>query len=391
MVLNVCGLHLGFLGCYGNDWVATPNLDRLAAEGVVFDQHFADTFSRTGEPSARYRFPVPGEAVSEEVPGLMRLLEAHGVSVTHLLPPSESRPSHSQGAGSRGAMLREVLTALERPSREALRLVWADLPGLLPPWTVAAEFLGDYFDAEPGSDQEAVRPWCDPPVGPVAAHDEATVLRLQDTYAAAVSQLDHELGQLLEQIEQRCLTDELLLCVTADRGLALGEHGILGEHRPWLHDELVHLPLILRLPGGAEAGRRIPALTQPLDLVPTLLAWLGLPLGEVHGQDLLPLVRGEVESVRAYACSGWQLGEAIEWALRTPEWAFLLPVQVPAADPPRSPQLYVRPDDRWEVNNVLQHHLELGEHFEQTLRAFVEATRQPGRLRMPLLREREGR
>src|SRR6185369_11849599 len=40
LVVNTVGLHLGYLGCYGNDWIATPNLDRLAAEGVVFDQHF---------------------------------------------------------------------------------------------------------------------------------------------------------------------------------------------------------------------------------------------------------------------------------------------------------------------------------------------------------------
>ena len=42
LVIVANGLHLGYLGCYGNDWVATPNLDRLAAEGIVFDQHLAD-------------------------------------------------------------------------------------------------------------------------------------------------------------------------------------------------------------------------------------------------------------------------------------------------------------------------------------------------------------
>src|SRR5437764_10934356 len=41
LVVEASALHLGFLGCYGNDWVATPNLDRLAAEGIVFDQHIA--------------------------------------------------------------------------------------------------------------------------------------------------------------------------------------------------------------------------------------------------------------------------------------------------------------------------------------------------------------
>jgi hypothetical protein len=48
-------------------------------------------------------------------------------------------------------------------------------------------------------------------------------------------------------------------------------------------------------------------------------------------------------------------------------------------------ELYVKPDDRWEVNNVRQHHLELAERLEQTLRGFVEATRHPGPLRPPEL------
>src|SRR5438094_626669 len=50
LVLEARGLHLGFLGCYGNNWIATPNLDRVAAEGVVFDRHFHDC---PGESHAR--------------------------------------------------------------------------------------------------------------------------------------------------------------------------------------------------------------------------------------------------------------------------------------------------------------------------------------------------
>ena len=42
LALTASGLHLGYVGCYGSDWVTTPTLDRLAAEGIVFDQHYAD-------------------------------------------------------------------------------------------------------------------------------------------------------------------------------------------------------------------------------------------------------------------------------------------------------------------------------------------------------------
>src|SRR6266852_5809311 len=48
LVLAVHGLRLDCLGCYGNDWIETPNLDRFAAESVVFDQHLADRPDQDG-------------------------------------------------------------------------------------------------------------------------------------------------------------------------------------------------------------------------------------------------------------------------------------------------------------------------------------------------------
>ncbi len=154
---------------------------------------------------------------------------------------------------------------------------------------------------------------------------------------------------------------------------------------PWLHDEVIHLPLIVRLPGGVQAGRRVSALTQAVDLAPTLAQWFQTPLSGTHGGSLLPLIHGETEAIRSYACAGLQVGEAIEYALRTPDWAFLLPVPASPDAAARAPQLYVKPDDRWEVNDVLQHHAELVEQLERTLRDFVTASCQSGPLQAPSL------
>src|SRR5215831_6747752 len=66
LVVNASALHLGYIGCYGNEWIETPNLDRLAAEGVVFDQHIADNPGASTEGpdrsdwTGRYRLPLPG-------------------------------------------------------------------------------------------------------------------------------------------------------------------------------------------------------------------------------------------------------------------------------------------------------------------------------------------
>jgi arylsulfatase A-like enzyme len=143
--------------------------------------------------------------------------------------------------------------------------------------------------------------------------------------------------------------------------------------------------LVVRLPDGSEAGRRIDALTQSCDLFPTLLDLFGVPAVPTHGASLMPLLHGKAESVRAYAVSGNVLNQAMEWALRTQDWSFILPIQSDLSQPQRLPQLFVKPEDRWEVNSVLQHHPELVEGLEKTLRGFIEAASKPGPLLPPEL------
>jgi arylsulfatase A-like enzyme len=389
LVLQTSGLHLGYLGCYGNEWVATPYLDQLATQSVVFDQHFAD--DPGGElPSnwtGRSSLPLPdGEPVAASPTDLASFLGPHGVRVVRIGTRQAFGQAHTGSLAEWEASIQAVRKTLPKLAREQRWLLWVELPSLTPPWCVPDESLGPYFPPGPQEEgAEPLTPWLDPPAGPCAG-DEQTWQRVQNTYAAAVTYLDEQLGLLGEHLDHHGLTDKLLLCLTADRGLALLEHGVIGECRPWLHDELVHLPLLLRLPGAAEAGRRIFALTQPVDLVPTLLGALEVPVPEtLHGHDLLPLARGEVERVRPYACTGLRHGDRLEWSLRTLDWAFLLPIRLAVDDPPRGAQLYVKPDDRWEVNNLIQQHLELTEKAETTLRAYAAATHQPGKLILPPL------
>jgi arylsulfatase A-like enzyme len=395
-------LHLGYVGCYGSDWVETPALDRLAAEGVVFDQHYADRPDAAGARHAWrtgcYAFPVleSDEQPPGYIPDLIRPFRDRGVITGLVIDPRCDipadfragwhhvlRPNVLASADTLEATLNAVGAALDRLAAADDWLLWVELGTLLPPWRVPEEYLRQYFPTGEGS--EARTPLANLPIGPWDGTDD-TLLRLQDSYSAAVTYLDAGIEHLLAELSERGLLDDMLLLVTTDRGLSLGEHGIIGDHRPWLHDELIHLPLLVRLPGAAEAGRRVFALTQPVDLLPTLLDAFSLPLPPIHGHSLVPLLDGTAESVRVYACAGLMLGAAIEWALRTPEWAFVLPVQMEPGDAPRGPQLYRKPDDRWEVNNVIQHHLERAEGLEQILRGFIQATKQPGPLQPPELR-----
>src|SRR5262249_32075934 len=292
LALTVSGLHLGYLGTYGCDWVATPTVDQLAAEGIVFDQHYADC----PETSAAHRvwfsgrYTIPSNSISSSpdllTPQLGQLLRSQGITTclvtadeTQSIAPAkfwdcvEPLPPAEEGTPLERT-LEAVVTALDQLAEVEHWLLWAELPALLPPWKVPDEFLNRYFRPEPEEeveDEEPLTPLLAPEQGPIDIEDHFTTQRLQNTYAAVVTYLDTGLGLVGQELRERRLLDELTLLLTTDRGLPLGEHGILGDHRPWLHEELIHLPLIVRLPGTAEAGRRIAALTQPVDLLPTLL------------------------------------------------------------------------------------------------------------------------
>ena len=78
-------------------------------------------------------------------------------------------------------------------------------------------------------------------------------------------------------------------------------------------------------------------------------------------------------------------GEQTLWGVGSAEWYLMLDDR-----PDGARRLFVKPDDRWEVNDVAQHHPELAAHCEEVLRGFVAATRDPGPLRAPELRDVEG-
>ena len=208
---------------------------------------------------------------------------------------------------------------------------------------------------------------------------EAELFRLRRTYAGSVTLADHCLGELFEAMRRLGRMDDTLLIFTSDQGEPLGEHGFVRRFRPWLYEELIHTPLIVRMPGGQFGGIRHQALVQTVDLLPTIVSALGLPPivrdeAPVHGHDLLPLIRGERTKVREYACMGMDVAE---FAIRTHLWHLIVPIENDP-DEPRSTELYRKPEDRWDQNNVIDQHTEVAEHLELALRRFVEKLRNGG-------------
>lgn len=95
-------------------------------------------------------------------------------------------------------------------------------------------------------------------------------------YLASISLVDDGVGRLLAALGETGQLEDTIIIFTADHGEFLGNHGLV--RKPSLHyDETLRVPLLLRLPGRAQAGRRIPGLVELVDVHPTLAGLAGVP------------------------------------------------------------------------------------------------------------------
>ncbi len=96
-----------------------------------------------------------------------------------------------------------------------------------------------------------------------------------DHYDGAVAYADHELGRLVKHLRELGLWECMALVITSDHGELLGEHGQF-LHARFLYEELVHVPLLVILPGAAGGGRRVEEIVSLMDVAPTLANLAGL-------------------------------------------------------------------------------------------------------------------
>jgi arylsulfatase A-like enzyme len=188
---------------------------------------------------------------------------------------------------------------------------------------------------------------------------------LRDTYAARVEELDQLWARLWEGLTSIGTLDETLVVLTADEGYPLGEHGAVGFSRPWVHEERDHVPMVMRLPGGRPA-QRSSALVTHADLAATIGDWLDIDSSADASSSLLPILRGEEMSLRTSLVSGFV---DVEYAVRTRDWKLILPVRPVGSD--RRRQLYSKPEDRWEVNDLVDQRVVIADELETQLRQHV--------------------
>ncbi|MHC5060557.1 MAG: sulfatase [Planctomycetota bacterium] len=125
-----------------------------------------------------------------------------------------------------------------------------------------------------------------------------------DRYDGEIRYVDEAMSQLIDALKNKGLWDDAIVIFLSDHGESLGEHNIFFEHQYYLYEETVKVPLAIRLPRGkdnenAVPPRRVSTLGSPMDIIPTILDYLGISYkGPMDGQSLLPVLNGNQDQNR---------------------------------------------------------------------------------------------
>jgi arylsulfatase A-like enzyme len=324
VLLLVDTLRADRLPFHGYPRETSPTLAGLAEESVVFERARAQagcTFPSvasllTSRPANEFMAGIDrhGMAVPEELPYLPAILRGRGyataaVSASIVVRDTPSQINRQGGYGRGFEVFDE--SCLERSAACVNARTVPLLDRLPEPFFLYLHYLDPHAPYRPPSWHERrfarsrpERRWVrrgDP--GPLfrtlyegepgGEIDRGELRHLGNLYDEEILFFDRQLAHLLTELRDRELLERTVLVLLSDHGEELLDHRHFGHCRNLAYETLLHTPLVMRLPGGRAAGRRSEPVDN-LDLVPTLLDYLGLDPGGrgFAGRSLRPWLDG---------------------------------------------------------------------------------------------------
>jgi arylsulfatase len=345
ILISLDQLHAGRLHSYGNPRATSPNIDRLASEGVRLSNFYA---------AAPWTTPSYGAIMTGQYPSYHGATLFHPAGVPGLKP--EARPlaeifkaaGYRTGAFVNNSVAGAFLTArgfddYDEPQRRAATIT--ERPDYARSAVSAEEFhapatnqrIFRWLDAH-GADPfflfllyfEPHSPYDPPPehdlfkndAYPTATHtgydlahgellrkanlrDAKAIERLYQLYDGKIHFIDHYIGELTARLRSSGLDRNTILLLTSDHGELVYQHVedyMTFDHRS-LYDNVLHIPFVL-WGGGVPKGKKIDALGSHIDIAPTLLELAGLERKpDAQGVSLVPLIEGHAKSVRSHVVS----------------------------------------------------------------------------------------
>jgi arylsulfatase A-like enzyme len=324
LLISIDTLRADRLGTYGYARPTSPALDaRLGARGVVFENAWSQSPKTTPShmtmltsllPSAHgvgmWEGQGPAPRLSRRVHTLAELLKNAGYATAAFTAGAHMHRDRGFGQGfdvyRHGRMLPRAVEYLRAYPRRPFFLFFHTYDvhdPYLPPREVAQAFVTEPVPAIEAAiagitrvagvwPQAHERFWA-----PVDPRDPRHVRHVSDLYDAVIRRMDDRVvTTLLDTLDTLGLAEETLVVFLSDHGEEFQEHGrFLHES---LSPEVLHVPLILRLPGRLPAGRRVRDPVCLVDVLPTLLDLLGVPAPAVaQGRSLGGLARGDEDAL----------------------------------------------------------------------------------------------
>jgi len=441
VIILVCDtFRYDYLGCNGNEWIGTEDLDRFARRAACFDQHYVSSFptipNRTDMFTGRYGFPFYGwQPLARDIPVMSDIFSEVGYQTQlicdtpHLMGRGHFCERGFSGAnwirgqeGDRPLLKGKLPPRLIVPADGKTRVdanmrgtKWGNL-ATLHTWTnrdwaweedrfcvqtarMTSRWLEENHDAEPFllwvDFFDPHEPW-DPPehlvrlydrsgydgppiihpnYGPASIYSRKELANLAAHYAAELFLVNKWVGHVLRKIEELSLFENTLVVFTTDHGTLLGEHNRTGksnicpdDERVWpLYQEVAHIPLMIAGP-GIRGGQRVGELTQPVDLLATVLDYARLRsrAPDMHGHSLKPLLgRGKAPWPRRYAFSSTFLRNGGP-TVSDKRWTYLA-----YGEKGGRTELYDRREDPRQKRNLIRKRPEIARRMQRALGAFL--------------------
>jgi arylsulfatase A-like enzyme len=314
------------LGCYGFKRIRTPSVDRLAREGVLFENVYGQapqtmpnhTSLFTGLYTITHDVLSNGQRLSDEAVTLAEMLSAAGYRTGAIVAaaPLMKEYNLNQGFDHYNDEFRD--NALFGGFKSFLRFFSANkinIPTSRPANRVAELSMAWLRQAAKGKkpfflwvhffdphDPYQFRPDFDQP----EVVEEDSKLNeygyKEASYINEIEFADHYLGKILALVDRLGLTERTLTVFTTDHGESLGEHDYRG-HRQEVYEEVIRVPLILRWPGHLPEGERRTSPGMTIDIAPTVLKLLDVPYlpDSFQGTDLFSVAADEPRRIYSVA------------------------------------------------------------------------------------------
>ena len=339
--------RMGFLG---NTHGLTPNLDLIAKQGVVFERAYSQAPLTPVSHATIFTGTYPqfhtvtdfGHALPVLLPYVPDILQKAGYHTAAFIGSIILDPNASMGPGfDRGFSYFDAGFHLKRNRNENRYNTVERRAG-----DVVAHAI-DWLNKNRKSPFFIWVHLYDPhaPYDPPPPYDKRA-----DPYEGEIAYADASLGKLFTYLRQRGLYDHTMIAMMSDHGESLGAHGE-SMHGIFLYDETIHVPLLFKLPGEVLAGRRVSARVRLVDVAPTLLSMLSLPLPPTfQGESLVPFMKGSqkgADDLPAYSETDYPR-RAFGWsALRSLRAGKYLFVQAPKRE------LYNQSQDKSAAHNLV--------------------------------------